>query len=178
MAKFSHFDDAGNAIMVDVSHKDETRRQAIAEGWVVMSHQTLSHICAGDIKKGDVFSIAQLAGIMGAKMTSHLIPLCHPLPLEGIKVTLEANASAQAVHIVASCKTSGRTGVEMEALTAVSVAALTVYDMCKALDKAMLITGIRLLEKEGGKSGNFKADNLPSKTDLNFPTTTYSPKSS
>ena len=178
MTKFTHFDDAGNAIMVDVSEKDKTQRQAIAEGWVLMSQATLDHIQAGDIKKGDVLSIAQLAGIMGAKMTSALIPLCHPLPLDGIKITLTVNRPAQAIHIIASCKTSGKTGVEMEALTAISVAALTVYDMCKALDKAMIITGIRLLKKEGGRSGSFKADNLPSESETHFPITTYSNKSS
>ena len=155
---FSHFDDGGNAVMVDVSDKPETRREAVAEALVRCKAETLSLIREGDVKKGDVLSVARLAGIMGAKQTAALIPLCHPLPLSAVSLDLSLDEGASAVRIRATCRTDGKTGVEMEALTAVCVAALTVYDMIKAVQKDAVIDGIRLLEKTGGKSGTFKAD--------------------
>jgi cyclic pyranopterin phosphate synthase len=158
MSDLTHFDDQGNAVMVDVGAKDETVREATAAGRVLMEEATLALIQSRGVKKGDVLSIAQLAGIMAAKRTPDLIPLCHPLPLTSVHVTLEAVASPPAIEITATCKLKGRTGVEMEALTAVGVAALTVYDMCKAVDRAMQITDIRLLKKTGGKSGTYEAD--------------------
>ena len=158
MSGFSHFDAAGNAAMVDVGDKPETARAATARARVVMQPETLRMILAGQAKKGDVFGVARLAGIMGAKRTPDLIPLCHPLALTSVTVTLNLDPARNAVDISATCKLSGKTGVEMEALTAVSVAALTVYDMCKAADKAMCITDIRLTHKDGGKSGLFTAD--------------------
>lgn len=157
MADFTHFDTEGNAHMVDVSAKDETERVAVAGGSVLMQPDTLRMILDGGVKKGDVLSVAQLAGIMGAKRTPDLIPLCHPLALTKVTVELSCDPARQAVDITATCKLKGRTGVEMEALTAVSVAALTVYDMCKAVDKGMRITDVRLLHKSGGKSGLFEA---------------------
>ncbi|PTB85753.1 cyclic pyranopterin monophosphate synthase MoaC [Pseudidiomarina aestuarii] len=156
--KLSHIDAAGNAVMVDISAKTDTARVAIAKGRVLMSAETAQLIAERGHKKGDVLGIAQLAGIMGAKKTADLIPLCHPLPLTSVEVTLELATDTDAVDIVATCKTTGKTGVEMEALTAVSVTALTVFDMCKAVDKAMRITDIRVVHKEGGKSGTFIAD--------------------
>lgn len=153
----THFDGDGNAVMVDVSAKAETARVAVAHGSVVMAPGTLALIQARGMKKGDVLGVAQLAGIMGAKRTPDLIPLCHPLPLSSVSVELSLDPGASAVHIEATCKLSGRTGVEMEALTAVTVAALTVYDMCKAVDKAMRIENIRLIHKSGGKSGTYEA---------------------
>ena len=156
MSKLTHIDDAGNAVMVDVSAKDVTERVATAKGSVLMEPATLALIQTRGVKKGDVLSIAQLAGIMGAKKTPDLIPLCHPLNLSSVTVELTCEAARNAVDITATCKLAGRTGVEMEALTAVSVAALTVYDMCKAVDRAMRITDIRLVHKAGGKSGTFE----------------------
>jgi cyclic pyranopterin phosphate synthase len=157
MTRLTHFDAEGNARMVDVSEKAETERIAVARGAVIMAPETLALIRAGNVKKGDVLSVAQLAGIMGAKKTPDLIPLCHPLSLSSVKVELSIDAMQSAVTIEATCKLKGRTGVEMEALTAVSVAALTVYDMVKAVDKGMRITEIRLVHKSGGKSGTFGA---------------------
>lgn len=154
----THFDDQGNAHMVDVGGKDVTERSATAKGRVLVSPATMALIQAGGMKKGDVLAVAQLAGIMGAKRTPDLIPLCHPLALTSVKVTLSLDPERNAVEIEATCKLSGKTGVEMEALTAVSVAALTVYDMCKAVDKGMQITDIRLTHKDGGKSGLYTAD--------------------
>ena len=151
--KFTHFDDEGNSHMVDVSHKDNTQRLATAVGHIVMHKDTIKHIEEGGIKKGDVLSVAQLAGIIGAKYTSKLIPLCHPLTLTSIKVLLKVEESH--IAISATCKVNGKTGVEMEALTAVSITALTVYDMCKAVDKNMYIHNIHLVHKTGGKSGTF-----------------------
>src|SRR4051812_14281578 len=136
---FTHFDAEGRAVMVDVSAKDETERTATARGSVFMQADTLALIMAGGLKKGDVLSVARLAGIMGAKRTPDLIPLCHPLALTSVKVDLTCDPERQAVDITATCKLKGRTGVEMEALTAVAVAALTVYDMCKAVDRGMVI---------------------------------------
>ena len=162
---FSHFDDSGNAVMVDVSDKPETRREAVAEGRVLCNAETLGLIRQGGVKKGDVLSVARLAGIMGAKQTAALIPLCHPLPLSAVSLDLSLDEAASAVRIRATCRTDGKTGVEMEALTAVSVAALTVYDMIKAVQKDVVIDGIRLLEKTGGKSGEYRAAEPPSATD-------------
>ena len=157
MARFTHLDDKGNARMVDVGDKDITERTATAKGRIHVSAETLRAILEGGVKKGDVFSVARLAGIMGAKKTSDLIPLCHPLPISSVKVELEAAGDgASAVDITATCKVTARTGVEMEALTAVAVAALTVYDMCKAADKSMRIGDIRLVHKAGGRSGTYE----------------------
>ena len=158
MSKFTHLDDDGNAVMVDVSEKAATEREATAKGSVVMAPETLEMIMEGGVKKGDVLSVAQLAGIMGAKRTPDLIPLCHPLNLSSGKVDLACDPDRNAVDITARCKLTGQTGVEMEALTAVSVAALTVYDMCKAVDRSMQLTDIRLVHKSGGKSGTFEAE--------------------
>lgn len=152
---FTHFDAEGRAVMVDVSDKDETERTATAAGSVFMAAETLALILSGGVKKGDVLSVARLAGIMAAKRTPDLIPLCHPLALTSVKVDLTCDPGRNAVDITATCKLKGRTGVEMEALTAVSVAALTVYDMCKAVDRAMTIGDVRLAHKAGGKSGEY-----------------------
>ena len=156
MSGLTHIDAAGNAVMVDVSGKEVTERIATAEGLVLMEAATLELIAARGFKKGDVLGIAQLAGIMGAKRTSDLIPLCHPLPLASVKVELEPDRERSAVVVRATCRVNGRTGVEMEALTAVSVAALTVYDMCKAVDRGMRIGEIRLVHKAGGRSGEWR----------------------
>ena len=158
MAKLTHIGDDGEARMVDVSDKDVTDRTATARGSVLMAPETLQLIIDGTVKKGDVISVARLAGIMAAKRTADLIPLCHPLALNRIDVDLSCDPDRNAIEIVATCRVSGRTGVEMEALTAVSTAALTVYDMCKAVDRGMQLTDIRLVHKAGGKSGEFKAD--------------------
>ena len=153
----THFDAEGRAHMVDVSGKPVTDRVAVAEGHVVMAPETLAHVVQGTAKKGDVLGVARLAGIMAAKKTADLIPLCHPLPMTKVALDLTPDPGLPGVRIVATVKTSGQTGVEMEALTAVSVAALTVYDMLKAVEKGMEIGGIRLLMKEGGKSGRYEA---------------------
>ena len=153
----SHFDDRGQAHMVDVSGKAVTDRVAVAEGFVRMNAATLALIVQGRAKKGDVLAVARLAGIMAAKRTADLIPLCHPLPLTKVAVELVADPALPGVRIEATVKTSGQTGVEMEALTAVSVAALTVYDMVKAVEKSLVIEGVRLLLKDGGKSGLYEA---------------------
>ncbi len=158
MAKLTHIGDDGEARMVDVSDKDITDRTATALGTVLMAPETLKLIIDGTVKKGDVISVARLAGIMAAKRTSDLIPLCHPLALNKVDVDLTCDPARNAVDIVATCRVSGRTGVEMEALTAVSTAALTVYDMCKAVDRSMQLTNIHLVHKAGGKSGEFQAD--------------------
>jgi cyclic pyranopterin monophosphate synthase len=158
MAEFTHFDKEGKARMVDVSDKAETERTATAKGSVLMQPATLALIKDGGVKKGDVLSVARLAGIMGAKKTPDLIPLCHPLALASVQVDLTLDEARNAVDITATCKLVGKTGVEMEALTAVSVAALTVYDMCKAVDKGMQIVDIRLTHKSGGKSGTYDSD--------------------
>ncbi len=151
----THIDAQGNARMVDVGDKAATRRVAIASGRVYMAPATLRTIAAGTAKKGDVLGVAQLAGIMGAKQTGHLIPLCHPLGLDSVEVTLKLNRRQSCVEITAICKVTGKTGIEMEALTAVSVAALTVYDMVKAIDRDMTIGEIMLIHKSGGKSGDY-----------------------
>ncbi len=142
--------------MVDVSEKETTERIAIAKGSVIMQPETLELISDGGVKKGDVLTVAQLAGIMGAKRTADLIPLCHPLMLTSVKLELSLDPARSAVDITARCKVSGQTGVEMESLTAVTVACLTVYDMCKAVDRGMRITEVRLLHKSGGKSGVYE----------------------
>jgi len=157
MSGFTHFDEQGRAAMVDVSAKPETERVATARGRVLMAPETLARIQQGQIGKGDVLGVARLAGIMAAKRTSDLIPLCHPLMLSKVAVDL-APAPPDAVEIEAVVKLTGRTGVEMEALTAVTVAALTVYDMCKAIDHGMRIEAVRLSHKSGGKSGTYEAE--------------------
>jgi cyclic pyranopterin phosphate synthase len=149
----SHIDDSGRAHMVDVSHKPDTARIAIAKGEVLMRPETLEIIKTGELEKGDLLTVAQLAGVMAAKRTAELIPLCHPLPLSQVEVDLELDTNLPGIRITASVRTVGKTGVEMEALTAVSVAALTVYDMAKAVEKTMRIQNIRLVEKRGGQSG-------------------------
>ena len=154
----THFDDQGQAHMVDVSDKPVTSRVAVAEGFVKMTPETLALVTSGSAKKGDVLGIARIAGIMGCKKTAELIPLCHPLPITKVALELEPAPDLPGVRIVATVKTGGQTGVEMEALTAVSTAALTVYDMLKAAEKGMEIKDIRLLHKEGGKSGTWQAD--------------------
>jgi len=158
MAKLSHIDSDGKAAMVDVSDKQVTERSATARGAVIMAPETMRLIAENGIKKGDVLSVARLAGIMGAKKTPELIPLCHPLALNAIDVDLTLDPERNAVDISATCRVAGRTGVEMEALTAVAVAALTIYDMCKAVDRAMWLTEIRLVEKSGGRSGTYRAE--------------------
>ncbi len=158
MAEFSHIDEDGKAVMVDVSDKDVTERVATAKGSVIMQPETMQKIIDGAMKKGDVISVARLAGIMGAKKTPELIPLCHPLALNSIDVGLTCDAARNAVDITATCRVTGRTGVEMEALTAVAVAGLTIYDMCKAVDRSMRIGDIRLTAKSGGRSGDYSAE--------------------
>lgn len=155
--KLTHFDERGNAHMVDVGDKDVTERVAVARASVRMQPATLKLIATRKAAKGDVLAVAQLAGIMAAKRTPELIPLCHPLALNSVDVKLSLDARRNSVDIEATCRLKGRTGVEMEALTAVSVAALTVYDMCKSVDRGMLISDIRLLHKSGGKSGTYDA---------------------
>ncbi len=157
MDKLSHFDARGAAQMVDVSDKPETARTAIAQGRVKMSAETLDIIAKGGAKKGDVLGVARLAGIMAAKKTAELIPLCHPLPLTNVAVELTPDADLPGVRVTATVKTSGRTGVEMEALTAVSAACLTLYDMLKSVERSMIISDIRLVMKDGGKSGRYEA---------------------
>ena len=153
--RLTHFDASGRARMVDVGAKTETERIAVARGTVEMQPETLQLIIQGRAKKGDVLAVAQVAGIMAAKRTHELIPMCHPLLLTGIAVSFAPDEAASALHISATVRTFGKTGVEMEALTAVSVAALTVYDMVKAVDRSMTITAVRLAEKHGGASGDF-----------------------
>jgi len=152
----THLDERGRARMVDVSAKGETVRIATARGRGLMRPETLRLIQSGGVKKGDVLAIAQVAGVMGAKKTSDIIPLCHPLPITGVDLTFDLDEDASAVEIEASARIVGKTGVEMEALTAVATAALTVYDMCKAVDKEMTISAIQLDEKSGGRSGDYK----------------------
>ncbi len=157
MSGLTHFDAKGDAHMVDVSGKAVTSRVAVAEGYIKMARETFEIITEGRAKKGDVIGVARLAGIMGAKKTPDLIPLCHPLPVTKVAVELTPAPDLPGLRIEATVKTTGQTGVEMEALTAVSTAALTVYDMAKAVDKAMEITGIRVMLKDGGKSGRYEA---------------------
>ena len=156
-AHLSHLNDKGEARMVDVSEKAVTSRTAIAEGLVLMAPETLSLILKGKAEKGDVLATARIAGIMGAKRTAELIPLCHPLPLTQVTLDFTPQADPVSLRVEATAKVEGKTGVEMEALTAVTVACLTLYDMCKAVDRSMTFSGIRLIEKTGGRSGAFRA---------------------
>lgn len=155
--RLTHIDNAGEARMVDVGEKDHTERSAVAAGSICMKPETLKLIVSGNAKKGDVLGAARLAGIMASKKTSDLIPLCHPLALTSVKVDLVSDEDLPGIQVIATAKLRGQTGVEMEALTAVSIACLTVYDMAKAVDRSMVISDIRLVEKSGGKSGHFRA---------------------
>ena len=156
MSKLTHFNAEGEAHMVDVGDKPTTQRQAVAEGSIVMQPETLAMIQQGDHKKGDVLGVARIAGIMAAKKTSDLIPLCHPIPITAIELTFQIDTVSQTVHCQASAHTLAQTGVEMEALVAVNIALLTIYDMCKAVDRGMTIEQVRLIEKQGGKSGHWQ----------------------
>ena len=156
MTGLTHLDESGRARMVDVSEKDVTRREATARATVDMQPETARLIASGGVAKGDVFGVAQVAGVMAAKRTPDLIPLCHPLPITGVDMEFNLDEAEARLEIRATVRVTGRTGVEMEALTAVSVAALTVYDMCKAVDRGMVIGNVELLHKVGGKSGEFK----------------------
>jgi cyclic pyranopterin phosphate synthase len=156
----THFDAAGQAHMVDVSAKKETHRRAVAQGRITMLPETFTKLSQGDAKKGDVLGVARLAGIMAAKQTGALSPLCHPIPLTRVTVDFVTDASSSSVTCTATSETVGRTGVEMEALTAASIALLTIYDMLKAIDRGMVIDGVKLLEKHGGKSGSWVAEGL------------------
>ena len=156
MTKLTHIDTDGNAVMVDIMKKNETERIAIAAGSIFMKSTTLELINKRAVKKGDVLSIAQIAGIMGSKRTPDLIPLCHPINLTSVNLILTPNTNESSIRIEATCKVVGKTGVEMEALTAVTVSALTIYDMCKAADREMRISDIRLTYKAGGKSGEYR----------------------
>jgi cyclic pyranopterin phosphate synthase len=156
MAELTHFDEQGSARMVDVSGKDETEREAVAAGRVAMLPETLTLILDRRVAKGDVFAVARIAGIMAAKKTSELIPLCHPLSLSSVEIEFEPDRAGSSVRIRSVVRTTGRTGVEMEALTAVAAAALTIYDMCKSADRSMVLGDIRLMKKTGGKSGTFE----------------------
>ena len=155
MSGLNHFDEKGNAVMLDVSEKSETKRVAVAKGSIKVSKEIMNLIKTGNIKKGDVLGFSRVAGIMASKQTSNLIPMCHPLMINGANIDFELDEENSRVIIYGSVKTTGKTGVEMEALTAVSVAALTIYDMCKAVDKRMVIENIHLVSKTGGKSGEF-----------------------
>jgi cyclic pyranopterin monophosphate synthase len=156
MKEFTHFDDEGKSRMVDISDKKITVREAKARGIIKMKPETLRMIMEGKVKKGDVFGVAKIAGIMGAKKTSDLIPMCHPLEITGIELDFRPLERESSIEIESRVKVTGRTGVEMEAVTAVSIAAVTIYDMCKAADREMIISDIRLIEKRGGKSGEYK----------------------
>lgn len=158
MSELTHFDEQGRAVMVGVAEKSETRRVAVAAGRIRMQPATFAMIRSGDAKKGDVIGIARLAGIMASKRTADLIPLCHPIGLTRVSVEFTLDEAANAIDCAATAETVGRTGVEMEALTAASVALLTIYDMCKAVDRGMVIESVRLIEKLGGKSGHWKSD--------------------
>ena len=155
MSEFSHFDEKGNAYMVDVSDKDITKRTATAQGTISVSREVMDAVIGKKIKKGDVLTVAQVAGIMGTKRTSDLIPMCHPLSLSNAKVTFEVDEEACTITAICTATCEGKTGVEMEALTGASVALLTIYDMCKSIDKRMFISDVHLVEKAGGKSGHF-----------------------
>jgi cyclic pyranopterin phosphate synthase len=157
MSELTHLDDQGNARMVDVSAKEITAREATAEAVVRLSRQAYDALKRGALKKGDALGVARVAGIMAAKRTDSLIPLCHPLPISGVEIAFELDDEAATVRVVATVHVTARTGVEMESLTAASVAALTIYDMCKAIDKGITIERVRLLEKRGGKSGDYSA---------------------
>lgn len=156
--KLSHFDQKGNAIMVDVSEKNVTRRVAIASGRIKVNREVMEAVTKGTVEKGDVLGVARVAGIMAVKQTSHLIPMCHPLFIQKCSIDFEIDEAASEIKAQCMTKLEGKTGVEMEALTGVSVALLTIYDMCKAIDKSMVITDVRLEEKTGGKSGTYRRD--------------------
>lgn len=156
--RLTHLDERGAARMVDVGDKNDTSREATAEGAVIMLRETLALILSGNAKKGDVLGVARIAGIMAAKKTHDLIPLCHPLLISKVSLDIEADDTLPGLRVAATVKVSGKTGVEMEALTAVSVACLTIYDMAKAVDRGMVISGIRLMSKSGGKSGDYRGD--------------------
>ncbi len=156
MKKLTHINNQGRAKMVDVSDKEKTKREAIASGSIYVKEETLRRIEEGDMVKGDVLAVAQVGGIMGAKNTSNIIPMCHPIMISGCDISFTLDFKNSKIDILAATKTIGETGIEMEALTAVSIAALTIYDMCKAIDKTMIIGDIKLLKKTGGKSGTFQ----------------------
>ena len=158
--KLNHFDSKGNAIMVDVTEKNVTERKAIAKGKIFVNDETYKRILDGNMTKGDVLGVARIAGIMATKKTSDLIPMCHPLMLTKSQIDFEFNEEEKSITALSTVKLSGKTGVEMEALTGVNVALLTIYDMCKAIDKSMVISDIHLVEKTGGKSGNFISENI------------------
>ena len=158
--KLNHFDSKGNAIMVDVTEKNITERKAIAKGKIFVNDETYKRILDGNMTKGDVLGVARIAGIMATKKTSDLIPMCHPLMLTKSQIDFEFNEKEKSITAISTVKLSGKTGVEMEALTGVNVALLTIYDMCKAIDKNMVISEIHLVEKTGGKSGNFISENI------------------
>ena len=158
--KLNHFDSKGNAIMVDVTEKNVTERKAIAKGKIFVNDETYKRILDGNMTKGDVLGVARIAGIMATKKTSDLIPMCHPLMLTKSQIDFEFNEKEKSITAISTVKLSGKTGVEMEALTGVNVALLTIYDMCKAIDKNMVISDIHLVEKTGGKSGNFISENI------------------
>ena len=158
--KLNHFDSKGNAIMVDVTEKNATERKAIAKGKIFVNDETYKRILDGNMTKGDVLGVARIAGIMATKKTSDLIPMCHPLMLTKSQIDFEFNEKEKSITAISTVKLSGKTGVEMEALTGVNVALLTIYDMCKAIDKNMVISDIHLVEKTGGKSGNFIFENI------------------
>ena len=155
MSEFTHFDENGNAYMVDVSDKEVTRRSATAQGTISVSREVMDAVLGKKVKKGDVFTVAQVAGIMGTKRTSDLVPMCHPLSLTNAKVSFSMDEEAGSITVFCTAVTDGKTGVEMEALTGASIALLTIYDMCKAIDKRMVLSDIHLVEKTGGKSGDF-----------------------
>jgi cyclic pyranopterin phosphate synthase len=158
MSELTHFNAAGDAHMVDISAKADTDRTAVTEGYIEMDAATLQRVINGDNKKGDVLGIARIAGIMASKKTAELIPLCHPLPITHVDIKLEPDAEHNRISCLTTVTTSGKTGVEMEALNATQVTLLTIYDMCKAVDRGMTIQGVRLLEKQGGKSGHWKRE--------------------
>lgn len=157
---FTHFDENGNAVMVDVSEKSVTARTAVATGCIYVGEEIMKAVQAGSVKKGDVLGVARVAGIMGVKRTSDLIPMCHPLPIQKCSVDFELDEKESVIHVFCTVKTEGKTGVEMEALTGVQVTLLTIYDMCKAIDKHMVMSEIHLVEKTGGKSGCFRYDEV------------------
>jgi len=158
MSELTHFNAAGEAHMVDISDKADTERTAVTEGFIEMEQSTLQRVISGDNKKGDVLGIARIAGIMASKKTAELIPLCHPLPITHVDIKLTPDTKNNRIHCLTTVSTSGKTGVEMEALNATQVALLTIYDMCKAVDRGMTIQGVRLLEKKGGKSGHWQRE--------------------
>lgn len=157
---FTHFDEKGNAVMVDVSAKTPTFRTAMATGYISVGPEIMEAVVSGNVKKGDVLGVARIAGIMGVKQTSALIPLCHPLPIQKCSVDFETDKEKCRIHVYCTVKTEGKTGVEMEALTGVQTALLAIYDMCKAIDKHMVMSDIHLVEKTGGKSGDFRFEEI------------------